>query len=107
AVTVANNPAPIILSSGYLCEGKSITLSASKGFDTYLWSPNGETKSDIIITSGGTYGVTVTDQNGCTGQASIDVEEIVLDINADVTPYECGVGGSITITMGGNGSGMY
>ena len=41
---------------------------------TYLWS-NGATTSDILVTSGGTYCVTVTNENGCTDSECVTIPE--------------------------------
>ena len=56
---------PVINPSGPLtfCNGGSVTLSASTGTG-YAWS-NGATTNPIIVTTPGTYFVTVTDANGC------------------------------------------
>ena len=40
---------------------------------TYLWSPNNETTSSITGLSPGTYGLTVTDINGCTDGLSASI----------------------------------
>ena len=54
------------------------TLTA-QSFDatnpTYLWS-TGETTESITVTDAGTYSVTLTDDNDCTAEASIDVNVI-------------------------------
>jgi gliding motility-associated-like protein len=46
----------------------SISTSVSGGTSTYTysWTPNGETTSSLSGLVGGSYGVTVTDANGCT-----------------------------------------
>jgi hypothetical protein len=50
------------------CQGSSVNLTASP-VGTYAWT-NGSTAASITnITSSGTYGVTVTDANGCTSTA--------------------------------------
>ena len=43
---------------------------------TYLWS-TGETNDSILVSSSGTYAVTVTAPNGCTDSDSIDVQVLV------------------------------
>jgi hypothetical protein len=53
------------------CAGGSVELSASAG-STYSWS-NGATTQAITATESGSYSVTVTDANGCTSSASVDV----------------------------------
>jgi hypothetical protein len=55
-----------------LCNGKPIFLSAGMGFSQYLWS-TGQKTEEILVDLEGTYSVTVTDNNGCTG-----VDEIVI-----------------------------
>jgi len=45
------------------CTGGSVTLSANNG-TSYLWS-TGATTQSIVVTSTGSYSVTVTDGNGC------------------------------------------
>lgn len=49
------------------CSGTA-SLDAGSGFDTYLWS-NGATSPTISVTQAGGYAVTVSDGNGCTGEA--------------------------------------
>jgi len=67
-VTVYPKPAPQIQASGptEFCEGGSVTLDAGAGFASYQWS-NGATTRTITVTQQGSYTVTVTDQNNCSG----------------------------------------
>ena len=59
-------PIPTITASGptAFCEGGSVTLTASQGSNSYLWS-NGERGREIIVSKPGNYTVTATGQNGC------------------------------------------
>jgi hypothetical protein len=58
-------PGPVITPSGptSFCNGESVILYAS-GFSGYEWN-NMSTADSIIVTTGGTYTVTVTDLMGC------------------------------------------
>ncbi len=78
-VTVNTPVTPTISANGPLtfCEGGSVTLTASSGYVSYLWS-TGETTQSIIITQSGTYSVTAVDINGCPSMASLPVNVIVL-----------------------------
>lgn len=69
-----------ITSSGgnALCPGETLTLSAPAGFTSYDWT-NGDNGSSITVASAGNYTVTVEDAEGCLGQASFLVEEIVAE----------------------------
>lgn len=63
---------PIISGNTSFCSGGNTTLTASAGYASYSWS-NGGTTQSIIVTTGGSYTVTVTDANACTGASSITV----------------------------------
>lgn len=59
-----------------ICKGDSAVLTATAGFRRYQWS-NGQTGQEIVVRSGGTYSVVVTDSSGCTNQtASLTVQEL-------------------------------
>ncbi len=71
-IVVHPNPNPII-------EFDGVTMSVQDGFQSYLWQFQGETLpgeegSSIVPSGNGVYTVFVTDENGCTGEAS----EVVL-----------------------------
>lgn len=70
-VNVNNNPTPIISGNLSACDGTSSTLSAGAGYASYLWS-TGISTSGITVSTSGTYIVTVTDLNGCSGTTSVN-----------------------------------
>jgi len=65
---------PMLSGTNAFCEGSSTTVSAANGFLTYVWSDN-TTDEFIEVNASGTYTVTVTDANGCTGSESILVSQ--------------------------------
>ncbi len=68
AVTV--NPNPVVnLGNAFICTGSNTTLDAGNAGNLFSWTPNGETTQTILVSTAGTYGVTVTNANGCTGYA--------------------------------------
>ncbi len=73
-VTVYQNPVPTIGGSASFCSGFSTILDGGAGYTDYVWTGNIPTQT-IEVSTGGTYGLTVTDVNGCTGETSIDVQE--------------------------------
>lgn len=68
-----------------LCQGGNLILSAPTGFASYLWS-NNSTASQILISSLGTYGVTVTDANGCEGSDQVTLNQTFTLPNVSITP---------------------
>ena len=55
------------------CQGDSAVLDAGYPGMTYLWSPTGQTTKTIVVYTGGTYNVTVTDTAGCSGSITSTV----------------------------------
>ncbi|MCX7930087.1 MAG: PKD domain-containing protein, partial [Chlorobi bacterium] len=64
---VARPPVPAITANGRnpFCEGDSVTLEAPVGYPAYQWT-TGATTQRIVVRTGGSYAVTITDNNGCT-----------------------------------------
>ena len=107
----------IISSNGSttICKDESVDLDAGE-FESYLWS-TGDTGSTITVDEVGTYSVTVTDENGCTGEAQQVITEaapsFIVDAGDDqdvqvgeeyeVTAVATGVGITYTWT-GSDGS---
>lgn len=76
-LTVNQNPAAQVTPQPYACDGQ-ITLDAGPGFTNYSWNNTGNTQS-IAVANSGNYAVTVTDANGCTASANVDVTVPVLN----------------------------
>lgn len=69
-------PFPISMTSATICPGQLDTLKVLGGFSQYLWS-NGVSGISNIVNLAGTYTVTVTNFNGCTGTETATVTGIV------------------------------
>lgn len=67
-IVVRPRPYPVIdaLSATRLCPGARVTLDAGAGYTDYRWS-NGATTRTIDVDSSGTFTVTVTNDDGCSG----------------------------------------
>lgn len=72
-VVVTVNPVPqaIITASGptAFCDDASVTLTSSPGV-SYFWAPFGQTTRNIVVTSGSSYQVTVTNAEGCSATSA-------------------------------------
>jgi gliding motility-associated-like protein len=105
AVTVNTLPQPVISGATSFCEGDNTLINAGAGYASYAWS-NGNTSQTITVTQGGSYNVTVTNNNGCTGEAAVNVIE-----NTSLSPQITGVlafceGGASPLNAG-NGYATY
>lgn len=71
-VTVVVNAPPTVSlgADDSLCIGSSTLLDAGQGFGSYLWS-DGSTGQTLLVSTAGSYSVTVTDANGCTNADTI------------------------------------
>src|ERR1019366_408162 len=80
-ITVNQNPTPIITTNGpnAICSGDSVALNAGT-YASFHWN-NGASTQSIFANTAGTYHVTVTTINGCTGTASISIS-----VNPNPTP---------------------
>ena len=105
-------PAPItgtITTTGVLCNSGStgtatVTVSGGNSPYTYLWTPGGQTNQTATGLSAGSYSVTITDKNGCTGTAStIITQPAVLTDSISAVTYPTCNGGTGTATVGVTG----
>jgi len=101
-VHVIPYPTPTISGSLSVCNGSSTTLLATSGFPSYIWS-TGATAQSILVNTPGTYVVTVTDVNGCTGSTSTMVSVGLIDPISIFSPtVVCSGNNALLMVLGGN-----
>lgn len=71
-VRVLPNPVPSLISPGLICPDEEIEIRTAEVFQHYIWN-TGDTTSSIRKSQAGSYEVTVTDLNGCTGSISTEI----------------------------------
>lgn len=98
-VTVHGLPTPAITGDTSICNNVDIVLDAGSGFTSYEWSNSG-TGQTLSTNVPGTYSVTVTDAQGCTG---VDQVIVLATAPAPTISGVAGVcaGGSSTLTATG------
>lgn len=66
-VRISPTPYPVTITpsgSTTVCQGETVELSATDGYDAYLWSPGGQISRTITVGSPGTYTVMATTAHG-------------------------------------------
>lgn len=101
-------PNPQITGPASLCDGRPDRLLTSGTFVQYEWSNGGDGPA-LPINSPGLYGLTVTDDMGCIGEASWEVLETRIKVGYQVTPPSCAsaADGILHIDQIAGGSGNY
>jgi hypothetical protein len=69
------NPLPVVniqAPDTCICTGGTMLLEANAGLISYMWS-TGDTTSQILIDTSGTFSVMVRDQNGCENSDSLSI----------------------------------
>jgi len=87
--------------------GGSITTAASGGDGnySYTWTPNGETTASLTNVPAGSYGVTVTDGNGCSATSNYSITttgSLPVVIDPDYSLIDQGTSVQLTATGGTN-----
>lgn len=105
SVTVFATPQPSVSINGpqQFCFGDSVVLTATSGYNSYQWS-NGATAESITVYTSGSFTVSVTDENGCTGTSPLTTIEVYSLPNADIIangPTEFCDGDSVQLTATG------
>ena len=83
-ITESTSLSPVITGNLAFCENGSTVLNGGSGFATYLWS-DGSVGQTLLVDSAGLYSVSVSDGQGCTGETTVAIAE-VLPPSADVLP---------------------
>ncbi len=86
-IEIVTPPVAMINGDDTICAGSSVSLFGSPLNNTYNWS-TGENESFILASAAGTYGLTVTDGNGCTSSTTKTLTEIsqpTLTLSGDTT----------------------
>ncbi|HEU4718877.1 MAG TPA: T9SS type A sorting domain-containing protein [Bacteroidia bacterium] len=102
-INVVVNPNPVFsLGPDTTSCSNPVTINGPGGYSGYLWTTGATTQSEAFTFSA-TYGLTVTDANGCNGTDSIMVTlspAPVVNLGPDTT--QCG--GTVTLNAGNPGS---
>jgi gliding motility-associated-like protein len=88
-----------------ICIGNQVSFNAGNGYLSYIWN-TGSSSSSIIVSSSGTYTVTVTNGSGCLGIDSVKLSvgvNLILDLGNDTAICD----GSQLSFNAGNGYAIY
>ncbi|MCB9081176.1 MAG: gliding motility-associated C-terminal domain-containing protein [Lewinellaceae bacterium] len=76
AITLVDLPAPVptLVGADYLCAGTRTVLRSGESWSGFQWT-GGSTADSLVVTAPGTYQLTVTDGEGCTGEVQVFIRE--------------------------------
>jgi hypothetical protein len=98
----AANPTPDITGPAVLCSGAS-TLTAAGNYANWQWSTGQNGPADnITVNAQGTYTVSVSDANGCTGTGTHIINGTAANPTLDITGPAVLCSGASTLTAAGN-----
>jgi len=101
--TVTVNQLPVVnLANTFICQGSTATLNAGNAGSSFVWS-TGQTSQSIIVNAAGTYTVTVTNAQGCSASATVQVSQGGSFSNTMNNVAFCS-GGSAVLNAGNPGS---
>jgi len=84
-----------------LCEGDSAVLSLENTYESYAWD-TGEATPTITVNEGGTYSVSVVDENGCEGSSQISIQTLPIpDVSLDASSTTISAGDTVTLSASG------
>ena len=75
-ITESTSLSPVITGNPAFCENGTTTLNAGSGFSNYLWS-DGSSAQLLLVNAAGIYAVTVSDGQGCSGETSVSISEVL------------------------------
>ncbi len=106
--TLTVDPAMVVSVASFTnvtCTGKgAATAGVSGGTSpyTYLWNPGGLTTATVTGLSAGTYTLTLTDADGCSGTATANILSTGVSITiTSFTNYECNLGTAVALAANG------
>lgn len=113
SITQPNAITAVATQTNVLCNGTStgsasVNASGGTGAYTYAWAPSGGTSATATGLSAGSYTVTITDANNCTGTQTFSITQpAALTSVMSFTPATCGSSnGSAHVNVSG-GTGAY
>ena len=99
-ITVNTNPAVVISGVTNICEDENSLLDAGEGYASYLWSDGSEDQT-LMVSSSGNYRITVSDNNGCTSESSLNVVQNPAPMINVTGPSSFCSGNSATLSVPG------
>ncbi|MCB0763794.1 MAG: gliding motility-associated C-terminal domain-containing protein [Flavobacteriales bacterium] len=105
AITVNVTDRTNVLCFGDATGSATVSATGGAGSPSYVWSPIGVNGPTATSLAAGSYSVTATDENGCTGQVAVTITGPAAPLNitvVDVTGATCAGGdGTSTISISG------
>lgn len=102
-ITPGATPTHPLTATTSLCECESVLLHAGNSGCTYQWLPNNETSQAIVVTSPGTYSVTIKSIDGCKVTSATNVIQRPLPLPSLIADTSICPGDGIVLDAGNTG----
>ena len=104
-VKVLPIPISTTLKNETICDGNSVILDAGSGFSSYSWNTNPiQNTQSIIVSSVGSYSVTIKNSNGCSNTQTVQVIEGEKPVISNIISTDSSIE---IIAIGGNTPYLY
>ena len=102
--SVITNTVTSSASCGQNSGAVSVAPSGGTAPYSYLWNPSGATTAAVTGLAAGSYSITITDANGCTGTATITIQAVSSPTASIASNTTICMGQSVTLSASGGGN---
>ncbi len=98
-ILITEHSKPFLVHDDFFCEGSTTTIQVNAKSSNCIWS-NGSTGKSLLISEGGTYAVTITDDYGCVHVETATITKNPVPIVDIIVTENSGNVGDLAVCLG-------